>query len=132
MCSVHHKVIDDQVEEWPVERLLTLKREHEAGHAGGTEPSSRVVQQILVQLQGPVTMSGDAVDLRGATGMMYRPTIVQRDSVPEYRPPELPPEDELAEPGALPPGSSVPFARNAAFTGREEGIAALAAAVLYK
>lgn len=46
-------------------------------------------------------------------------------------PATLPPADELPEPGDLPPGSRLPFARNAMFTGRDEVLLSLAQVLLY-
>ena len=48
-----------------------------------------------------------------------------------YTPPPLPDLDTLPGPGPLPPGSRIPFARNALFTGREEPLKALARALLH-
>ncbi len=48
-----------------------------------------------------------------------------------YTPPPLPAPEAVPEPGALPPGSWVPFVRNALFTGRKEALKDLARALLY-
>lgn len=46
-------------------------------------------------------------------------------------PAALPPAGSLPEPGPLPPGSRLPFARNAMFTGRDEALLGLAQVLLY-
>jgi len=48
-----------------------------------------------------------------------------------HTPPPAPDRDELPEPGPLPPGSRVPFHRNALFTGRTEPLKGLARALLH-
>ncbi|MBN1813056.1 MAG: hypothetical protein JXA14_14565, partial [Anaerolineae bacterium] len=47
-----------------------------------------------------------------------------------YTPPAVPDLDVLPEPGLLPPGSRMPLARNAIFTGREEALKGLARGLL--
>ncbi len=47
-------------------------------------------------------------------------------ALPSYEPPAWPAPDALSEPGALPPGSRIPFSRNALFTGRENQLLTLA------
>ena len=47
-----------------------------------------------------------------------------------YSPPPPPAPDTIPEPGMLPPGSRIPFAWNALFTGREEPLQELARALL--
>jgi hypothetical protein len=56
MCPAHHKVIDDNPEEWTVERLLEVKREHEAQHVDAVVPplSDTQAQALLNQLLGLV------------------------------------------------------------------------------
>lgn len=57
----------------------------------------------------------------------------ERDSADyqrSYKPLPPPPLDTLPEPGPLPPGSRLPFARNAIFTGREEALKVLARGLL--
>jgi hypothetical protein len=57
LCPAHHKIVDENPDEYTVEELRKIKREHETHHAGGREPSDEVVQQLLVQLnvQGDIT-----------------------------------------------------------------------------
>jgi len=50
--------------------------------------------------------------------------------LPPYDPPLLPDFDAIPEPGALPPGSRIPFSRNATFTGRERELLVLARRLL--
>jgi tetratricopeptide (TPR) repeat protein len=53
-------------------------------------------------------------------------------TLPPYEPPTPPPPDTLADPGPLPPGSRLPHARNALFTGREAELLHLARAYLHE
>jgi hypothetical protein len=50
LCGDHHKVIDAEPETYTVEKLLEIKRQHEALGAGGPEPGDDVVSQFLTQL----------------------------------------------------------------------------------
>jgi tetratricopeptide (TPR) repeat protein len=52
--------------------------------------------------------------------------------VTAYIPPMPPEPDELPEPGALPPGSRVVFARNELFTGREDALKGLTRGLLHE
>jgi tetratricopeptide (TPR) repeat protein len=56
------------------------------------------------------------------------PPVTAREA---YVPPPAPDLDQLPEPGPLPPGSRLPFARNAIFTGRQATLQALARGVLH-
>lgn len=50
MCGDHHKVIDADEEKYTVKKLIGMKTEHEAKHAGGSEPSDEVARQFLVRV----------------------------------------------------------------------------------
>ena len=54
------------------------------------------------------------------------------DSLQPFQPEQPPPLDTLPEPGPLPPGSRLPFPRNAVFTGREDDLKSLAKSLLGK
>jgi hypothetical protein len=47
MCSVHHKVIDTDVQAYTVERLQEIKAAHEAKHKHGLPPSDEVAEKLL-------------------------------------------------------------------------------------
>ncbi len=51
MCSVHHKVIDDDPTAYTVEHLHELKADHESKYAGGPEPSDEIANQFIERLQ---------------------------------------------------------------------------------
>ena len=53
------------------------------------------------------------------------------DLLQPFQPEPPPPQELLPEPGDLPPGSRLPFPRNAIFTGREDDLKALAASLLH-
>ncbi len=57
--------------------------------------------------------------------------LVQATPLPEYSPPALPERGTLSDAGKLPPGSRLPFRRNAVFTGREEELLELAECLLH-
>jgi len=67
----------------------------------------------------------------GVGGDVYGNVIIYHGVLPTpggepYVPPTPPDSDELPLPGTLPPGSRMPFPRNALFTGREADLRALA------
>ena len=66
----------------------------------------------------------EAIASRVEKGERWRPA--------PYTPLVPPGQDELPEPGGLPPGSYVSFKRNALFTGRERALKRLARALLHK
>jgi len=59
LCPAHHKVVDQHPETYTVEKLLGIKAQHEAQHAGGPEPGDDVVRQLLVQVR--MDVHGDVV-----------------------------------------------------------------------
>ena len=50
MCGDHHKTIDADAETYTVEKLQKIKTQHEVQHAGGSEPSDDVVNQLLIRV----------------------------------------------------------------------------------
>ncbi|MBN1814368.1 MAG: hypothetical protein JXA14_21185, partial [Anaerolineae bacterium] len=70
-------------------------------------------------------------EARYAGGREPSDDIARQFLFPAYSPPPPPDPDDLPEPGALPPGSRLPFHRNALFTGRVELMKALARALLH-
>jgi len=50
LCPSHHKIVDDNPEEYITERLLEIKSQHEAKHAGGQEASDEVARQFLIRI----------------------------------------------------------------------------------
>jgi hypothetical protein len=52
MCSVHHKIIDTDVQAYPVGRLQEIKAAHEAKHKHGLPPSDEIVEKLLRTLDG--------------------------------------------------------------------------------
>ena len=87
----------------------------------GMQPSVRLAAFAEAQITTGITASGDGLG----------PIIIQRpDVTPAYLPPAPPGPDVLPDPGPLPPGSRLPFARNTLFTGRVEPLLALARALI--
>ena len=56
MCPIHHKVIDDDIISYTVERLLEIKRNHES-QAIQEEPSDTIINTIMVNLLGNVIVT---------------------------------------------------------------------------
>jgi len=80
-----------------------------------------------LQVAGDITNLGTLVGQQTINN--YPPPVLRKDE-PEKLP-RLPARGKLPEVGALPPGSHVPYPRNACFTGREADLLALADALLY-
>lgn len=64
MCPTHHTVIDDDEISYPVERLLLIKRDHEAN---ATTVSEEEVARIAISLQQNVSTVGQAGGLSAHT-----------------------------------------------------------------
>ncbi|MBN1813057.1 MAG: tetratricopeptide repeat protein [Anaerolineae bacterium] len=81
-------------------------------------------------ISGPVvTPDRITVSEWGSVAGVYPPPVVRVTSM-AHVPPPMPDLDTLTDPGALPPGSQLPFVRNAIFTGREKELKALARGLL--
>lgn len=50
MCPIHHDVIDSDETSYTVERLVTLKQDHEATRPAGPEPSDAVAQAFVANI----------------------------------------------------------------------------------
>ncbi|MGB8507707.1 MAG: hypothetical protein WCD76_04825 [Pyrinomonadaceae bacterium] len=46
LCPAHHKVIDSDPSSYPVQRLISMKAEHERAHANGREPSDELADAL--------------------------------------------------------------------------------------
>jgi formylglycine-generating enzyme required for sulfatase activity len=74
LCPSHHKVVDQNPDEYTVERLCEIKVAHEARHAGGAEPSDEVVQRLLASVRiegdvsGQVAIGHDIVQIGAVSG----------------------------------------------------------------
>ena len=88
--------------------------------------------KITFASQGGVAIAGNVDNSTIQTGDIYQlsPEAFER-LFPTYEPPELPDREQLPESGILPPGSRLPFTRNAVFTGRREDLLSLAKCLLY-
>ena len=102
LCQNCAKLVDNDPQKYPVELLLEWKKIAEKSAADEVE--GRIEQVMPGQTKEPLH---------------------------EYIPPIPPPQAELPEVGDLPPGSRMPFQRNAVFTGREDELKALAQSLLY-
>ena len=58
LCPAHHKVVDTDPATYTVEWLRQIKTEHEARHAGGTQPTDEVAQRLLQRLEVYGDISG--------------------------------------------------------------------------
>ncbi|MBN1138322.1 MAG: tetratricopeptide repeat protein [Anaerolineae bacterium] len=109
-------------------RLQALREEFAPGD-GMTAMVEKVIvhagrQALLDELLARVAEDNPGQYARFAKRL---PAVTARGA---YAPPAVPDLDVLPEPGPLPPGSRMPFARNATFTGREEALKALAQGLL--
>jgi len=81
LCPSHHKVVDQNPDEYTVEKLCEIKVAHEARYAGGAEPSDEVVQQLLASVHiegdvsGQVAVGHDIVQI-GVVNVTYQGTQV--------------------------------------------------------
>jgi hypothetical protein len=50
MCGVHHKIIDDDVTTYTVERLRAIKAEHQAKEKGDLPPDDDIAQKLLATI----------------------------------------------------------------------------------
>ena len=62
MCSNHHIVIDNDLISYTVERLQEIKRNHESQNIQ-EEPSERIINNIMVNLLGNVTVTRNNQDI---------------------------------------------------------------------
>jgi hypothetical protein len=53
LCPTHHAIVDGDAGKYTVEKLLRIKAEHEARHAGGAEPSDEVARRWLPPFTAP-------------------------------------------------------------------------------
>ena len=67
LCSVHHKVIDDDEQAYTIERLTRLKQEHEARHQGGVELPDKVADGLVANFKA-VLLHGSVILATGQTG----------------------------------------------------------------
>jgi len=81
MCPTHHTVIDDDENSYTVERLLQLKREHEASATSITEDE---VSRIAVSLQQKVSSVGQTGGLSAHT--VHAKTITVNTAAPPGSP----------------------------------------------
>jgi hypothetical protein len=56
MCSIHHDVIDSDLESYSVERLQGIKAEHEAPNIAGPEVSDNIALQLLASIEPDVAI----------------------------------------------------------------------------
>jgi tetratricopeptide (TPR) repeat protein len=124
----------------PLIPLDVLRAALERLNAGRTNPQDEVlVQQAQAAGQITISLGSRSVAISGGAqgATIITGDITLTDEALErllpkpYQPPTNLEQGKLPEPGSLPPGSRIPFARNAVFTGRESDLLALADALLY-
>lgn len=77
MCPIHHDVIDSDVESYTVERLQTIKAQHETANTGGPEATDDIAVQLLASIDSDVAIvltadaNGDV--LRDSTKVVLGP-----------------------------------------------------------
>lgn len=87
MCGVHHKIIDTDVDSYPVEILKAIKAEHEAKHRNGLPPSDEVAEKIL----GTLSISGSIITTQNQSGGQVAHSITNIFAHPPKPPASLSP-----------------------------------------
>ena len=90
--------------------------------AGFSRPGRNAAKQYGIRLLTPEDLDA----------MVRETEKEERWAPPPYSPPTPPGPETVPEPGPLPPGHRIPFARNGLFTGRKRALKALAGALLYE
>lgn len=70
LCPTHHKVIDKQPADWPVERLLAIKRDHE-----------RAIGEATVRIHAAAIANVGFAELEAVTGRLLSTPV---PSVPDF------------------------------------------------
>jgi hypothetical protein len=68
LCNVHHKIVDDDEAEYTVERLLQMKKEHEARHKGPPPVDKATAERFATVAITNSTVHGSVVASHGQTG----------------------------------------------------------------
>jgi tetratricopeptide (TPR) repeat protein len=109
--------------------LAYLKQAVAEGRISLTPTDNQMVSQsggVNFGQSNQIQVSGSAI----GTMSLNLPSALEAarllDLIQPFHPDPLPPQELLPEPGDLPPGSRLPFPRNAIFTGREDDLKALA------
>ena len=73
LCAPHHKIIDEQVDQFPIRRLVEIKKEHEARHSHAASALDDVSAQNLISNS---TILGSAIQTVHQTGGQAAHVIV--------------------------------------------------------
>jgi tetratricopeptide (TPR) repeat protein len=132
LCPSHHKIVDDNPDVYPVERLLEIKARHEAQHAGEGRISDNIVRRLMLWAEIGGDVSGQFAQGENITQIQaHIYGEVSRTLLTWYTPLSLDDPNTLPDRGPLPQGSRIPFMPNETFTGRVEPLKALAQSLLY-
>jgi hypothetical protein len=86
LCPAHHKIVDDNPDEYTVEWLLETKARHEAQAAGGPELADDVARRLERQLtiegdvSGQVALGSNVVQIGSVQGGTIHVTVPDRSS----------------------------------------------------
>jgi hypothetical protein len=76
MCSIHHTVIDDDVDSYTVARLHEIKAKHEAAYAGGGEPSDEIAERFILNITTTNIIHGSIVAPKNQSGGQVAHSII--------------------------------------------------------
>jgi hypothetical protein len=68
LCNVHHKIVDDDETAYTVERLLQMKEQHEARHAGPSPVDEAAVERFVSVAISNSAVQGSVIASQGQTG----------------------------------------------------------------
>lgn len=75
LCNVHHKVIDDSPEEYPVERLVAMKEDHETRQDGKEPIDNDTAEAFTSAVMNYFVEQGDVVHATNVSGGQVAHTI---------------------------------------------------------
>jgi hypothetical protein len=83
LCNVHHKVIDDRPDEYPVERLVAMKQEHETRTDGKEfidEATSKTFASAAMKF---FLMNGSVINATNVSGGQFAHSITNNYAAPQ-------------------------------------------------
>ncbi len=86
LCPAHHKIVDDNPDEYTVEWLLETKAQHEAQAAGGPELADDAARQLARQLEiggdvsGQVAVGSGVLQIGDVQGGTINITVPDRSN----------------------------------------------------
>lgn len=93
LCSIHHDVIDSDVESYTVERLCEIKTKHEATQHRQPELSDELAKQLITNINIDSLIDGSVIFSINQTGgqiahkitnIGYQPKQIPQDAIPKF------------------------------------------------